>query len=282
MLDVNEIVTGEKIQAIADVYIGTHYYFNYNPYISSKIYKFKDITEINTHYYNPRVIYCYGDLIDALGKIIHFFINPFILITHNSDKNIVYDEAVNNILRCPKLIRWHAQNVDYLHNKLHFIPIGIANRQWEHGNLSIYQFICENYHIPSMKNKPIFMNFKIETNPGKRMICYETLFDKIPFLQFASAKDNILRMLEYQFCICPEGNGVDTHRLWECFYLQIVPIVLSSTFTRNIQQTTGLPMILLDSWKDFNRSTLPKYETFDFGPGQKYLKYNHYVKEIIS
>jgi len=221
-------------------------------------------------------------LIDALGKIIHFFINPFILITHNSDKNIVFEGSVTDILRCPKLIRWHAQNVDYLHEKLHFIPIGIANRQWEHGNLSIYQFICENYDIPSMKNKAVFMNFKIETNPGKRMICYETLFDKIPFLQFTSAKDNILRMLEYKFCICPEGNGIDTHRLWECFYLQIVPIVLSSTFTRNIQKTTGLPMIILDSWKDFDRITLPKYETFDFGPGQKYLQCNHYVKQIIS
>ena len=286
MIDVNQIITGEKIQTIADVYIGNNYYFNYNPFISSHTHKFKDITEFNDNknYDNPRIVFCYGDLIKSFEKIIHLFVNPFILITHNSDENISYhsDKHIVYILNCPKLIRWHAQNVNCLNEKLHFIPIGIANRQWEHGSLSMYQFINDNYNISSMKNKGVFMNFKIETNPEKRMVCYETLFTKVPFLQFTSALDNILRMVEYKFCICPEGNGIDTHRLWECFYLQIVPIVLSSTFTRNIQKTTGLPMIILESWNDFNRITLPKYETFDFGPGQKYLKYNHYVQEIIS
>jgi len=279
----NQIITGEKIQGIADVYIGTAYYFNYNPSIVRQTNKHKYLSEFdnNIMYDNPRVVFCYGDLIDDFEKNIHLFSNPFILITHNSDKNIIKCNTVDNILNFDKLIRWHAQNVGYVHEKLYSIPIGIANQQWPHGNLKIYQYIIENYDIKTIKNKRIFMNFKIETNIEKRMKCYEELHRYIPFLPVETAYGNITRMIEYKFCICPEGNGFDTHRMWECFYLRIVPIVLRSKFTENIQKTFGLPMIIVDFWKDVKQVIL-NYDSFDFKDCDEKLTFNYYVKQIIS
>jgi hypothetical protein len=96
--------------------------------------------------------------------------------------------------------------------------------------------------------------------------------------------ENLLRMMEYRYCICPEGNGVDTHRLWECFYLRVVPVLLKTPYSLNIKNKTGLPMILLDSWSDFERSEKERaeYEEFDFMSGQQHLTMKHYIQQIIA
>jgi len=285
-MDSTQIVTGERLQNVADVFIGTTYYFRYNPYIASQVQKHKYIADFDNGepYNNPRIVFCYGDLIMEFSKIMNLFMNPFVLITHNSDQNIIENNIVTSILNHNKLIRWHAQNVGYIHTKLHFIPIGIANRQWPHGNVEMFEYIFKNYDLSVVKKKWAYMNFKIDTNKEKRMRCYEQLFDKIPFLQLTHPMDNLLKMMEYRYCICPEGNGLDTHRLWECFYLRIVPVMLYTPFSVNIRNKTGFPMILLNSWSDFTWSEKERtiYEEFDFDKYKDHISLNYYIKQIIE
>lgn len=35
-------------------------------------------------------------------------------------------------------------------------------------------------------------------------------------------------MRGYRFCLCPRGNGLDVHRMWECLLVGSVPIYLSN------------------------------------------------------
>ena len=286
MMDSTQIVTGERLQNVADIYIGTSYYFQYNPMFTPQIEKQKHLCEFDNKelYDNPRTVFCYGDLIMEFSKTMDLFMNPFVLVTHNSDMNIVDNPTVNMILEHPKLIRWHGQNVGYIHPKLYFLPIGIANRQWPHGNLEMFDYIFRNYDLSIVKKKWAYMNFKIETNKEKRMKCYEALFNKVQYLALTNPMENLLRMMEYRYCICPEGNGLDTHRLWECFYLRVVPVLLKTPYSLNIKNETGLPMILLDSWSDFSYSENKKneYEEFDFKSGQQHLTMKHYIKQIIA
>jgi hypothetical protein len=67
-----------------------------------------------------------------------------------------------------------------------------------------------------------------------------------------TAKEHVERLAKYKYCLCPEGNGVDTHRLWEALLLGSVPIVKNTAFTRVIQHYTRgeIPMIVMDSWWD--------------------------------
>ena len=116
---------------------------------------------------------------------------------------------------------------------------------WEHGKLSIF----ENLKFVE-KDKDVYMCFKEETNFETRSPCLKALDKLIDFLPIIEPCENIKLLQRYKFCICPEGNGVDTHRLWEAFYVKTVPILLRSKFSENIQITTKLPMILLDSWKE--------------------------------
>jgi len=58
----------------------------------------------------------------------------------------------------------------------------------------------------------------------------------------------------YIIAICPRGNGLDTHRLWECFYLDVIPIMIEA----DVVNIDNLPIIILNSWDDFNEDQLYK------------------------
>jgi len=195
---------------------------------------------------------------------VDLFKNNFILITHNSDQNIdLCEEYTNKILKHSKLIKWYTQNLLFYHNKIHYLPIGFANSMWKHGNLDIFKNIefCVSLHI---KTKKTYFNFNIGTNSTKRLPCFEILKNKLEFLTAIEPKDNLARLKEYEFCICPEGNGSDTHRLWECLYLKTVPIVLRSQFIETLlKYNNKLPLFVLDYWEEYDDAKL-QYENFSF------------------
>ena len=79
----DKIITGEKIQEIADIYLGEESNFQSNPTIRPQKNKQKYISEITSQYNNPRIIYFYTQEILKIVRIIDYFQNPFILISHN-------------------------------------------------------------------------------------------------------------------------------------------------------------------------------------------------------
>ena len=46
-------------------------------------------------------------------------------------------------------------------------------------------------------------NFNIDTNKAKRGICFESLKNKLVWLNNVSPSENVIRLSEYKFCICP-------------------------------------------------------------------------------
>jgi hypothetical protein len=172
---------------------------------------------------------------------------------------------------------WFAQNVKHTHDKIHFLPIGIANQMWEHGNLSIFK----NLKFVK-KDRNVYMCFKESTNFEVRSSCLNLLNPTIEFLPMIEPHKNIQLLQRYKFCICPEGNGVDTHRLWEALYVKTVPLLLRSKFSENIQKTTKLPMILFNSWEELDVDNLPDYKSFNFDVGRKYLSLRYYQSLIKS
>jgi hypothetical protein len=54
------------------------------------------------------------------------------------------------------------------------------------------------------------------------------------------------------FTICPEGNGVDTHRLWETLYMGGVPVVTPNTLMDDLY--SQLPVLVVNKWDDLSDS----------------------------
>jgi hypothetical protein len=252
------IIKGERIQQLCDIYIGLQEDFNYNPLIKLQTNKHKDINTIIDIYNNPTIIFCYSHRIELFVKKMKYLKNEFILVTHNSDQNIEDTNVTNEILSCQKLKKWYSQNVCFKNEKLISLPIGLANNMWAHGDLTYFINLgfenILNLHLN--KSNKIYFNFNINTNINKRKICYNSLISKIPFLNNLSTFNNLNRLSKYEFCICPEGNGVDTHRLWEAIYLQSIPIVLKTPFIEIIKQEYNLNMVILNSWDELDISKL--------------------------
>ena len=278
------IITGEKLQEIADVYLTCQEKISSNPYIFSQMHKNKMLCEIKSEYDNPKIVFCYPDILQEFSEKLVFFKNTFVLITHNSDINIIEDSTTTKIANHEKIIKWYAQNVCFSHEKLLYLPIGIANRQWQHGSqfVEFYEKKCIDFeNIVKKGNSDVYFNFNIHTNSDKRQQCYNNLVSKgLPFLPNIDNWGNLSRLLEYKFCICPEGNGIDTHRFWEALYLKCIPIVICNPLIDIIQKQEErenkgqLPMIVLTSWDDLNINSLPDYESFEFSSSMKYLNYN--------
>jgi len=45
--------------------------------------------------------------------------------------------------------------------------------------------------------------------------------------------------------VCPRGNGIDCHRVWETLYLGRVPIIKKERAMRYFEE---LPIVFLDDW----------------------------------
>jgi len=275
-----EIITGEKIQEIADIYIGDESKLHSNPRIRPQINKHVKISDIKTPFQNPLIIYFYTDQIVKISRIIEYFQNPFILISHNSDQNIIDTEHTNTILNSPKLINWYSQNVCFRHPKLHMVPIGLANSMWPHGDLSLFN--NTEYLKSIIKLNRIFFNFNIHTNPKIRQPCFDILSNIYRSLPNISPQENLIRLSTYEFCISPEGNGSDCHRLWEALYLKVVPIVLRTPFTETLL-INKIPLVVLEKWEDL-KDIEPNlnYNDYDFSIIEREFTMSAFIKKINS
>jgi len=264
----NTIITGERIQQLASIYLGTREDFNYNPRIAQEIHKHVLISDISSTYDNPHIIFFYTHLVKNIADIIHHFKNPFILLSHNSDWNVVESADSSVILNCKNLEKWYTQNLCFYHPKISMIPIGFANSMWDHGNLSLFDN-ADFINSRSNKFKKIYFNFNICTNTNKRQPCYNTISKKVEWIPSIQSNDNLLRMKDYEFCICPEGNGVDFHRFWEALYLKCIPIVVKSPFIETLKRY-NIPLVVLDKWDDLDVDSL-QYSNYNF---DEYTIYN--------
>ena len=272
MWSATHIVTGEAIQVLADVYIGTQTSIDFNPKWNGSP-KSLTLDNIPSPYSNPSRVFVYTHDLLAFSEHLSQFTNPFILITHNADCNLSDTPEFRAIADHPLVTKWFAQNACFDHDKIVPLPIGIANSMWDHGNMSWFESARS-----AAKTNNVFFNFNISTCPSKRQACYDALKGKVSFLPAVSAKENIHRLATYKFCVCPEGNGIDTHRFWEALYLKCIPIVLDTPTIRLFQKHTRVPMIILNAWSDLDVSKLE----YSFGTYLPDISLQTYIRHIMA
>ncbi len=239
-------ICGYKIQLLCDKFISSKEHLNSNLYITIQHPKSIIIDYIIEPFDNPKFIYCCtADLLIFKNKL-DLFKNPFILVSHNSDVNIIDNDDYKYICNHPKIIKWYTQNLLMEHYKVELLPLGIANPEWEHGNVNL---LLQAYNNSHNKTNNIYFYCNINNNYNKRKECYLKL-NFIPKAYLKPVAEYFNYLATFRFAICPEGNGVDTHRLWECFYLRVVPIVLDNLFIKKVKETYNLPMVILNDWND--------------------------------
>lgn len=279
------IITGEKIQNLCDYYIGSIGDFNFNPNIKNQVSKQIIIDNYNIENIkklNIKNIFCYTHIIDGQmanfsqqkykDNLLNILINistPFNIIFHNSDG--CFFSCHTELLKISNLKKIYTQNLSIEpEERIIPLPIGIANSMWRHGNLNIWNQILKN---SSLDNKPnyIYFNFNISTNSTKRKLCYDIITSKnIPNIPNTDYLNYLTILSSYKFAICPEGNGLDTHRFWECLYLKVIPICLKNHITEYYSKI--FPIVLLDDWTELNIEKINKI--FEHANWDNYDKLN--------
>lgn len=258
------IITGEKIQDLCDHYLVIQQGSYNNPYFKDKQSKFINIQYLTKEFDNGTKIFCLTHALPFLINKLNLFKNRFVLVAGNSDFN--FDKKLLPLLENNKIIKIITQNMNMIHPKLLPLPIGLANRMWPHGNLDIFK---EGFGMTKTKN--IYFYFTICTSTVKRTDCYNKLVKKgLQFGKQMKYNNYVKELASHKFAICPDGNGIDTHRLWECLYLKVVPICLRSISTEYFSK--DFPIILLDDWDDLDINTLnydnanwDNYDKLDLG-----------------
>ena len=253
-----KIISGEKIQQACDYYIGSEEDINWNPLIRKEIdsnpTKFINIDKTFDSFDNLSNIFCYTHILtnkfQNLISILNKMNNDFEIYFHNSDVNFLqchYQE----LSKIKKIKKIYSQNNTV--REVITLPIGQANSMWTHGNHDLLFNIANKNNI---KIHTIYFNFNITTNTSERQKC-KTSLSHIPWINNLNYHDYLETLSLYKFCICPVGNGLDTHRFWECIYLKVIPICVKNEWTETIKDKVQL--IVLNEWSDLNYEDL-KYQ----------------------
>ena len=250
-----------------------------SPYISGDTFR-KESKYIfdETQSFNPSdvkkndTIFLKTDLKEIYFKTIHPKINnEYVLITHNSDEKI---DIIDKDYADEKIINWYAQNLTIPADKQFLpLPIGFENRRYlNNGRLKNLDYV-KNKEV--IKKNKIISSFNTNTNfPLRNNL--ETLVKEIPDIdqkKFETPFDYLNCLNKYKFVLCPEGNGLDTHRIWEALLTKTVPIIKKSHFSDNFLKL-GLPFLLIEDWHElekFDENNINNlYENYK---DYEYLKY---------
>ena len=176
----------------------------------------------------------------------------FVVVTHNCDAN------VNDASILPdNVIRWFSQNVNVRHSRIESIPIGLENDRWFKDIHKKDMMLLMMGTKRKIRNW-LYLNTNVATNPKERQPLYDLLEGQswvtsekgINGIGFPKYLSNIYT---HNFVVCPDGNGIDTHRLWETLYMGSIPIVKKGV---NTSFYSDLPICFVNKWEDITREYL--------------------------
>ncbi len=207
------------------------------------------------------VVFVKTDFINIFFKRIFPNINKkFILITHNSD----YPTRKEHVkyLNNRKLIAWFAQNPGFIHEKQIALPIGFGNPIWFGPNGNAFLKNKLNLIAWEKREYLIYINFNANTNENARKNLIKL------FKQFNNVfiPDNRVSYSVYmnhignsKYVLCPSGNGLDTHRVYETILMNSIPIVINSTLNLLYKDST---ILIVDKFEMITENMLSNPNLF--------------------
>jgi hypothetical protein len=63
---------------------------------------------------------------------------------------------------------------------------------------------------------------------------------------------------KYKFIFCSEGNGFDSHRVWEVLYQGSFPVILRTPWSKTLEYLR-LPILYVDNYSDITKELLVEF-----------------------
>ena len=205
----------------------------------------------------------------AYREILPKIRSPHIVVTHNGDLSTpddndghvnegeVWSTEFSPLLNFPTLVGWFASNCKWKGGgpkpqKLHCIPIGVANRYNQGGSTpqAYYEWMRKRHlQKPSKLFLAAFNYSRNETLASSALSSLNASW--ITRVQYSVAeqepnRDDYVRLLQdHHFVACPPGHGHGTHRLWEVLLAGSIPVVMTTPMD---SMYSDLPILIVKDW----------------------------------
>jgi hypothetical protein len=276
-MNINDIISGDKVVGLCDFVIATHEIINFHKNIDEfisvdKIILIRNFNNINYKTLNNIFIksgkkciklFIYTHLLDVLIDIDFFnHLNKdleYVLYFHNSDHSL--NKKHQNIAsdNYPHIKKIYTQNPEIDSPKVNLLPIGLANSMWPHGDtIEFYNAMKSNYMYK--KSNGIYININTNTFGYRKTILDKLRNNNWKLSASKPYKDYLNELSSHYFCLCIRGNGIDTHRFWESLYLGVIPVIINNEETDctvfvNLLNKLGLPFYEIKSLDVFRNTT---------------------------
>ena len=166
-----------------------------------------------------------------------------VLVTAESDRTI--DETAASAAS-PQVAVWFSTNAAA--KWVRPLPLGLGNSYCRVTNKA--PALAEALAAAGAeRSKLLYVNFRASTNPAVReplLAAYGSRLHE-PWLtvrhESVAPPDFLREMTQHKFVLCPAGNGLDSHRIWEALYTGTIPVVQHHTVLRDFHD---LPIMFVD------------------------------------
>tara|TARA_R110000824_G_scaffold9932_14_gene44159 strand:+ start:376 stop:1296 length:921 start_codon:yes stop_codon:yes gene_type:complete len=193
------------------------------------------------------------------------------------------NDTVTVTLNVEKIVsgcqRFFTNNLyEKIHHKIYPLPLGLFRKEiadFRHLRDNEKMGLCyANFSITQRYRFNVLQwasaQDYIKCHFTKRFPNWDELVDGRHFSDPLPFEDFLSEMSSHRFCITPNGVGIDTDRVWECIYLNVVPVVQNNYGNRIFSKIW--PMILVDKYET---ADLPKLMAEFEGRHGENIQYNH-------
>ena len=195
-------------------------------------------------------IFVNGDYLGHLVSGLPFLVvKRFVFVIHNTDRSFGPQE-LRGLL--PHSQHIYAINTTVVHPSLTTIPLGFVDRQ--------LPFLGSFKQTYEPRDIEIYQNFTTVTNAQKRNECAQAFKDDPRVVRRVglSVPEYYTDLCRSKYVLCPEGTGIDTHRVYEALFCGATPVVLRNSLSHLYER---LPVCILESWSD--TLYVPESKTFE-------------------
>jgi len=198
-------------------------------------------------------IFVNGHNLYEILKVAEDLLPGKVVFSGNSDQNFIDNKHFEN-----PLIQFFCQNCEIsILSNVRTLPIGIENIRlgrsgFKHIHRGLSQF--KNYErvlVPPM-SPTNSLRMEVVRLAKSKPESYDVVTGLLPVKEYF----RIAR--EYKFIFACEGNGFDTHRLWEILYQNSFPVVLRTNWSKTLEWLE-LPILYVDSVLDVTPAVLEHF-----------------------
>lgn len=176
-----------------------------------------------------------------------------VVLSGNSDCNFIKKP---DFLGNPRMFLCQNSSISNV-NYIKTLPIGLENlRLGKSGFKRFHKGIAEFNYYDRVLVPPMSPTNSSRIEVVRKAKTKTAIYDV--YSEYLSTRNYFKKVRQYKFIFACEGNGFDTHRIWEILYQNSFPVVLRTDWSASLNWL-NLPILMIDDVENLTSDTLQAF-----------------------